>query len=164
MVERVKPLRTFLSARIPMTQFWVRVLLFVSLRPAPDHLDQKELDPKPVHTRAHAHSGSGTGGGSARVWAWFPSNACENFRYPKGTPLVPIFSYLNLWTFHVISKWDNEILHLLVPFIYWIRSTSHLNISFIQKRNWTCEYTTFISNRRRTHSNHNPAFLGTDYV
>jgi len=29
-----------------------------------------------------------------------------------------------------------------------------LNISFILKWNWACKYTTFISNRRRTHFNH----------
>jgi len=33
---------------------------------------------------------------------------------------------------------------------------SDLNILFIWKWNWTCEYTTFVSNRRRTHSNHHP--------
>ena len=42
------------------------------------------------------------------------------------------------------------------PFWLWIRQSLDLNISLIRSRNWTCEYTTFIPNGRRTHSNHHP--------
>ena len=39
-----------------------------------------------------------------RVWAEFPPNACENSKYPKGTPLAPNFSYLTHSTFHTTSN------------------------------------------------------------
>ena len=45
------------------------------------------------------------------------------------------------------------------PIWLWIRQSLDLNISFIRSRNWTCEYTTFITNRRRIHSNHHPVDL-----
>ena len=52
--------------------------------------------------------------------------------------------------------WTKEFSLFLVPFISCSRPTSDLNISFIRKCNWTCEYTTFIANGRRTNYNHLP--------
>jgi len=85
----------------------------------------------------------------------FPPNACENSKHPKGMPLAPNFSYLNHSTFYTTSNVRINSFHS-----FWshsalcFRPTFDLNISFISKQNWTCEYTTFIINGRRTHSNH----------
>ena len=42
--------------------------------------------------------------------------------------------------------------HSFGPLRYCIRPTSDLNISFILKRNWTCEHTTFLPNGKKIHS------------
>ena len=74
---------------------------------------------------------------------------------PKGHTLIfHLFIFKPLYFLHHIQCGIKEFLLLLVPFNYWIRSTFDLNISFIQKWNWACEYTMFILNRKRTYSNH----------
>ena len=63
------------------------------------NLDQKEPGPHACQLR------HGAGGGRARVCGHgFPPNARKNSKYPKGTPLGPIFLYLNPLTFHTLSN------------------------------------------------------------
>ena len=70
-------------------------------------------------------------------------------------PLAHNFSYLNHSIFHAtFNARINSFYSFWSHFSCWIKPTSDLNISFIQKQNWICEYTTFILNEWRTHSNH----------
>jgi len=50
--------------------------------------------------------------------------------------------------------WIKEFSHFFVSISFCFRPTYDLNTWFIWKRNWTCDYTTFIPNKRTTHSNH----------
>jgi len=90
--------------------------------------------PSPKRTRPYesTHIRVGTGGSSMRALGHgFPPNARENSKYPKGTPLVPNFSYLSHSTFHIMSNMRLKSFYsFLSPFSYWIRPTFDLNISF----------------------------------
>ena len=115
-------------------------------------------------TRAHPQAGIDVGlgqdragvGGGARVGKGSSPNTHENSKYPKGTPLGHNFSYLNHSTFFTTFNVGLKSFHsfFFISFSHCIRPTSDLNISFIRKQNWTCEYTTFVPNGRITHSNH----------
>ena len=96
----------------------------------------------------------------ACVWAWFPPNARENSKYPTICSQLFVFKLLNFS--HYIHCRTKVFWLLLVLFSYWIRLTSDLNISFIRKRNWTCEYITFIPKERRTHPTFVHVILSTD--
>ena len=70
-------------------------------------IKRNQMWPGPKRTGPCQYTGTdaGTGRGGwrrARAWAWFPPNARENSKYPKGTPFIPIFSYLNLSIFHSV--------------------------------------------------------------
>ena len=63
------------------------------------------------------------------------------------------FCRTDTFVYHFHCK-TNEFSQFLISFSSCFRITSDLNTLFIQKWNWTCEYTTFINNERRTYSNH----------
>ena len=75
----------------------------VAARPNPkrglDHVQAaRSRDPTEFNPHAQAHQrqcGARTRQVATSVWAWFPSNTCENSKYPKDTLLAPNFSYWN---------------------------------------------------------------------
>ena len=72
--------------------------------------------PRPVLLLWLRHRTGANGNGPTRSCGHgFPPNACENSKYPKGTPFIPIFSYLNPSTFHTISNVGLKYLSFFNP-------------------------------------------------
>ena len=100
-----------------MTQFRFWVLSSISVQLIPDS-KRTECGPVQKEPGPHSHPCRNRKSGSDKhvhVGMVSPQTH-ENSKHPKGTPFVPIFSYLNLLTFHTISNMGLKSFFFFDPF------------------------------------------------
>ena len=70
------------------------------IRPGREPEPEPGPEPDPEPGAGLPAAAAANGGARAHERAWFPPNRARNSKYPKGTPFVLNFLYLNTTNFH----------------------------------------------------------------